>query len=468
MKDTSATSLAEIDPLPSAGAASASILIVDDEEIIRTTFAEFLAGEGFHAASASSAEEALELVRRRAFHVAICDVQLPGLDGIELLDRLVKIRPELFVLLITAYATVESAVEALKAGAHDYLMKPVRFDDLLMRIHHLLRYRKLFLENQRLRRELARQSRFDEIIGSSQAMHDLLSSVRKVARTRSNVLLVGESGTGKELVARALHAASGVADKKFIAVNCAAIPAELLENQLFGHRRGAFTGADRDEPGLFVNVGDGTLFLDEVAEIPYPIQAKLLRAIEQKEILPVGAAEPIRVNPRIVAATNRDLEAAMHEGRFREDLYYRLDVVTLHVPPLRERTEDVPELVEFFLAKHTSRIGKRIKAVSDHALRVLIYWPWKGNVRELDNAIERAVIMCEGEVIQPHDLPPHFADNDRVPDTGDDLRTATRHFERLHIQRVLARCPDKREAARRLGLGLSSLYRKIDELDVEV
>jgi len=293
--------------------------------------------------------------------------------------------------------------------------------------------------------------------------------VRKVARTRSNVLLVGESGTGKELIARALHDASDVvAKKKFIAVNCAAIPAELLENQLFGHRRGAFTGADRDEPGLFVSVGEGTLFLDEIAEIPFPIQAKLLRAIEQKEILPVGASEPIRVNPRIIAATNRDLERAVREGHFREDLYYRLDVVTLHVPPLRDRTEEIPELVEFFLAKHTSRIGKRIKAVSDHALRVLISWPWKGNVRELDNALERAVIMCEGDVIDPGDLPPQLTVGDLVPDSGDDLRAAMRHFERLHLQRVLAKCRDKREAARRLGLGLSSLYRKIDDLGIAV
>ncbi len=439
------------------------ILIVDDEPILRSTLEEFLKHEQFEAEQAASGEEALEKASKQDFDVAICDVQMPGMDGLELLNRLRQISPETFVLIITAYATVESAVEAFQAGAHDYLMKPVIFDDLLHKLKHLVEYREVCRENESLRRQLHRGAEPSRIIGSGQAMRLLFDTIRKVATSRTNVLLLGESGTGKELVARAIHDASSDRELRFLAVNCAAIPHDLMESQLFGHRRGAFTGADREQPGLFASVGEGTVFLDEISELATGTQAKLLRASEQKEVLPVGATEPISVKARIIAASNRELAKEVDAGRFREDLFYRLNVVSILLPPLRERREDIPELVEFFLAKHSHEMGKRISGVDNSTMRLLMAASWRGNVRELENAIQRAVIMCEGTVITAYDLPPPLGTGSTLPQVSDDLRSALGSYERIHLERVLAQCPDKREAARRLGMGLSSLYRKLEE-----
>lgn len=443
----------------------ASILIVDDEPLIRQTLAEFLHQEGYGVATAGDAEEALDQVRERRFDLALCDIQLPGLDGIGLLERLLRLSPETFVVLITAYGTVESAVEAFKRGAHDYLMKPLLFDEVAAKLKHLLAYRKLHLENQWLRRELHQQFDFGAIIGKSPAMQQVFTTLRKLAPSRTTVLLVGESGTGKELVARALHHQGPDRDEKFVAVNCAALAEDLLENQLFGHRKGAYTGADRDSEGVFLHVGKGTLFLDEIGEMKPGTQAKLLRAIEQKEVLPVGANSPVQINARILAATNKDLAKEVAEGRFREDLYYRLNVVTIRLPALRDRREDIPELVEFLLARHVQSQGKPIRGVDHEAMRLLLSAPWKGNVRELDNALQRAVILGEGPLITPSDLPPDLAPS---PDVclEDDLRAALAHFEKRHIERILREVPDKKEAAKRLGLALSSLYRKIEELGI--
>ncbi|HEV3259599.1 MAG TPA: sigma-54 dependent transcriptional regulator [Gemmataceae bacterium] len=445
---------------------TANILVVDDEPLIRDTLAEYLAQEGFDVTACASGDEALAAAGGRAFDVALCDVQLPGMDGLELLDRLLKSHPQTFVLLITAYATVENAVEAFQRGAHDYLMKPILLDDVLNKIRRLLAYRELFRENQQLRRELSRAWDPDQIVGRSPAMRRVFDMVRKVAPTRSTVLLVGESGTGKELVARALHLQGAGPDARFLAVNCAAIPHDLLENQLFGHRKGAFTGADRDQAGLFVHAQAGTVFLDEIAELPLATQAKLLRAIEQKDILPVGANEPIHVENRVLAATNKDLFREVERGRFREDLFYRLNVVTITIPPLRERREDIPDLVDFLLAKHARTLGKRIPGVTHDTMQLLLACRWKGNVRELDNALQRALILGEGHVITPADLPPDLVPTVGDPVIVDDLSEAVRRFERQHIERILRQVPDKKEAARKLGMGLSSLYRKIAELEI--
>jgi DNA-binding NtrC family response regulator len=451
---------------------SCQVLIVDDEPLIRDTLAEYLTQEGFTVATCGSGEEALELAAEQRFDVALCDVQLPGLDGIELLERLLKISPETSVFLITAYATVENAVEAFQRGAHDYLMKPILLDDVLTKIRRLLAYRALAVENQWLRRELNRTHAGDRIVGRSAAMQRVLDIVRKVAPTRSTVLLVGESGTGKELVARAIHElANGerqLPDARFLAVNCAAIPHELLENQLFGHRKGAFTGADRDQPGVFVHAGAGTVFLDEIGELPLATQAKLLRAIDQKEVLPVGANEPITVAARVLAATNKDLAGEVEKGRFREDLYYRLNVVTITIPPLRDRREDIPDLIEFLLSRHAAAVGKRITGVTHETMQLLLACHWKGNIRELDNALQRAVILGEGPLIMPSDLPPDLAPVTGDPALVDELGEAVRRFEKQHIERILRQTPDKREAAKRLGMGLSSLYRRIAELDIQV
>jgi DNA-binding NtrC family response regulator len=452
---------------PGQRPATATILIVDDEPLIRETLAEYLTQEGFETAVCGSGEEALQAAERRSFDAALCDLHLPGIDGIELLERLQQLSPATVVLLITAYATVENAVEAFQRGAHDYLMKPIILDEVLSKLRRLLKIRAVFQENQWLRRELHRDQESDQIIGRGPAIQRVCEMARKVAPTRSTVLLEGESGTGKELIARAIHRQGSGDDTRFLAVNCAAIPHDLLENQLFGHRKGAFTGADRDQPGVFVHAGGGTVFLDEVGELPLATQAKLLRAIELKEVLPIGAHEPLRVDVRVLAATNKDLQREVEQGKFREDLYYRLNVVKLRVPPLRERREDIPELVDFLLAKHARALGKRYQGVSHEAMQLLLACPWKGNVRELDNALQRAVILGEGPWVLPADLPPDLAPQPGDPNLVDELNEAVRRFERQHIERLLKRVPDKKEAARRLGMGLSSLYRKITELGIQ-
>jgi DNA-binding NtrC family response regulator len=357
-------------------------------------------------------------------------------------------------------------------------MKPILLDEVLVKIRRLLVHRELFLENQSLRRELNRDQKL-AVIGDSPAMQRVFEMVRKVGPTRSTVLLTGESGTGKEVIARAIHQVSERTDRpvdraatqiapRFVPINCAAIPHDLLENQLFGHRRGAFTGADRDHPGVFVHAGNGTVFLDEIGEMPPATQAKLLRVIEQKEILPVGAHEPCRVEARILAASNKDLKAAVAAGTFREDLFYRLNVVCIHIPPLRERREDIPALVDFLLAQHARALGKRFTGVSHEAMQILRACHWKGNVRELDNALQRAVILGEGGLVTPADLPPDLVPALGDPALVDDLGEAVHRFEKQHIERILRLCPDKKDAARRLNMALSSLYRRINELDIQV
>ena len=444
------------------------ILIVDDEPIIRDSLAELLTQEGYAVTACGSAEEALRHAQTTAFVIAICDVQLPGMDGLTLLDRLLKISPETFVLLITAYGTVESAVAAFQRGAHDFLMKPILLDEVTAKIRRLLAYRDLNLENQWLRSELHRVEGGDMVIGHSPAMQRVMATVQKVAPTPSTVLLVGESGTGKELLARAIHRQAANSAARFLALNCAAIPHELLENQLFGHRRGAFTGADRDQAGLFLHAAGGTIFLDEIGELPIATQAKMLRAIEQKEILPVGANEPIAVDARIIAATNKNLAKEVDAGRFREDLYYRLNVVSIVLPPLRERREDIPEFVENLLAKHSRALGKRVTGVTHETMQILLACPWKGNIRELENALQRAVILGDGPLLTPADLPPDLAPQPDDPALVEDLAEAVRRFEKNHLLRLLRRFSDKKEAARRLNMSLSSLYRRIAELGIEV
>ena len=449
-------------------APAASILVVDDEVLIRDTLAEYLGQEGYAVAACATGEEALALAARQRFDVALCDVQLPGMDGLQLLERLHRISPEIFVLLITAYATVENAVEAFQRGAHDYLMKPILLDEVLGKVRRLIAHRALHLENQWLRRELNR-ARPGQIVGASPAMQQVFAVARKVAPTRSTVLITGESGTGKELIARAVFewGPERPAPSRFIAVNCAAIPHDLLENQLFGHRKGAFTGADRDQAGVFVHAGSGVVFLDEIAELSPAVQAKLLRAIEQKEIQPVGANEPVRVEARVLAATNKDLKQEVEAGRFREDLFYRLAVVTIHLPPLRKRREDIPDLVTHLLNRHAQTLGKRLHGVTHEAMQLLLACRWRGNVRELDNALQRAAILGEGPLITPADLPPDLAPVEGDPAPVDDLGEAVRRFEKQHIERILRQIQDKREAARRLGMGLSSLYRRISELGIQ-
>jgi DNA-binding NtrC family response regulator len=446
------------------------ILIVDDEEVIAATLSEFLEGEGFEVRAARDLNSVLNEVAAFEPEVVLCDVQLPGADGLTVLNRTLALRPETLFIMITAYATVENAVAAFQRGAHDYLMKPVLFEDLLAKIERLIRYRRLLQENQALRRQLHSRTDLGALVGESSVMKTVKTMIRKVGPTRTTVLITGESGTGKELVARALHALGPAPEEMFLAVNCPAIPPDLLENQLFGHVRGAYTGADRDAAGLFVTAGRGTVFLDEIGELSRSTQAKLLRAIENKEVLPVGATRPQSFGARLLTATNKDLQVEVAAEQFRADLYYRLNVVSIQLPPLRERRDDIPELVAALLTKHAKNQGKRIDGVDNATMRGLMAARWTGNVRELDNVIERAVILSEAPILTPDDFPVGlFVDTETETGApGDNLRAAMRHYERQHILRVMRDCgDDKRDAARRLGMGLSSLYRKLDELGMK-
>ena len=384
----------------------------------------------------------------------------PKIDGLICCSFRNKATPSIFGLVITAYATVENAVDAFKAGAFDFLTKPVQFSDLALKLRRVFQYRNLFLENQALRRELAQPHRFDQVIGSSKPVQELLAAIGKIALAPSHVLLVGESGTGKELFARAIHAASPRKDDKFLAVNCSTRPVDLLESELFG------SDAPTPVTGILRTAGSGTVFLDEISQLPLGTQTKLLRAIEYQESMAAGGTDTYPVRARIVASTSQDLLRMVGEAAFQEDLFYRLDGLKLRIPPLRERLDDIPELVDFMIAKHSRAMGKRVTNATSETVRLLMAAQWKGNVRQLDNAIERAVIMCEGAAVGPDDLPPDLLGIDQPLPGTDDLRSALRHYERLHILRVLRQWPDKREAARRLRLGLSSLYRKIEELEI--
>jgi len=447
-----------------------SILIAEDEAAVRESLTEVLREEGYDVVAVSDGTAAIRALQEKEFDLILSDIRMPGADGLEVLRHAREVSPQTLVLLMTAHATVETAVEAIRRGAQDYLLKPILFDDLLHKIDHLLTHRQIAWENQFLRSQVERQWDFENLVGRSAAMREVMNLVRRVAPTPSTVLITGESGVGKEVVARAIHHFSEYRDRIFLPINCGAIPETLLESQLFGHMRGSFTGAIANQEGLFQRARGGTIFLDEIADMPLSLQVKLLRAIEAKEILPIGATTPIRVEVRIIAATNHDLKKAVEEGRFREDLYYRLNVFNIEIPPLRERREDIPLLVEHFIRIHNRELKKNFKGVDSATMKLLMSLPWKGNVRELDNVIEHAMILGSGDWITVRDLPRALQQDvgvePEIPDT-DNLREALRAFEKAHIQSVLAKCQqDKRQAAQRLGVSLSSLYRKMEELGI--
>jgi len=443
------------------------ILLADDEATFRETFTKVLEEEGFAVTAVSDGKEATDAIMRRPYAVAILDIQMPGSDGISVLREVTAVRPQTRVIMVTAYGTVEMAVEAIKLGACDYVMKPVNFEEMLTKIRQHLRYVELERENQKLREELNGRFDISQIIGETRVMKQVFETVRKVAPTRSNVLITGESGTGKELVAHAIHALSLTNGGRFIAVNCSAIPEALLESELFGHKRGSFTSAFEDKKGLFETARGGTLFLDEIGHMPMSCQVKLLRAVEQRQILPVGSTNVIDVNLRLIAATNRDLAREIKEGRFREDLFYRLNVVGIHLPALRERREDIPLLVRHFVRKYDAEMGKHCAGVSDEVMKMLVDHDWRGNIRELQNVIERAVIFAEGETIELADIGFAGAGAALASDGAEDLQSTVKAYEKEQICRALVKHDwDKTETAKALGIGVSSLYRKIDELGI--
>ncbi len=446
-----------------------SILVVDDDADMRELAYDMLKDRGHQVTVAGSGEEALKRLAEEDHAVVLTDLRMKGMEGLELLAQIKRTYPNINVILMTAFGSVETAVEAMKHGASDYLVKPIKKDELVRVIERVVREAALRREVSRLRKEVHKEYSFHQILGKSKAIQAVFDLIRRVADSPTNVLITGESGTGKELVAKAIHYNSDRKDAPFIPVNCAAIPEQLLESELFGHMRGAFTDAKIDKRGLFEEAQKGTLFLDEISELPIMLQAKILRAIQEKEIRRVGATRPISVDVRIIAATNLNLSEEVTNKRFREDLYYRLNVIELKLPPLRERREDIPLLVDAFLKKCGEVRGKEVKGVSEAALAMLIDYAWPGNVRELENVIERAVTLSRGEKISPDDLPPAVqgARGDRrVLDEAAEQTLPLHELEKEYIKKVLEKTGgNKYQAAHALGIDRKTLYRKLAEIE---
>ncbi|HTR45446.1 MAG TPA: sigma-54 dependent transcriptional regulator [Thermodesulfovibrionales bacterium] len=381
------------------------LIIVEDEKTLCESLKRVLVRDGYEVETFDSAEAALKSVEDASYDLIISDITLPGIDGIELLRRIRERFPDQIVIIITAYASIETAVGALRAGAYDYVTKPIIHEEIRRIVRNALRERSLRAENIMLRKQIDERHDFGRIVGQSGVITSLINEVKKIADFKSNVLLLGETGTGKELVARAIHYNSARKDKPFVPINCSAIPENLLESELFGYARGAFTGAATSKRGLFEEGDGGTVFLDEIGDLGQPLQAKLLRVIDDHEIRPLGGIQPRKVDMRFIAATNRDIVKAVQDGAFREDLYYRINVVTIKVPPLRERKEDVVVLAKHFLEKYSNDLGKPVKFIDDAVLDLLAAYDWPGNVRELQNIIERAVLITDSNTIFPEHLP---------------------------------------------------------------
>ena len=444
------------------------ILVVDDDEALRESLALLLAAEGYDVVTAGDANAALACLEEPV-DVVLCDVRMPGRDGLELLPDLIRRLPGAPVLLMSAYGSGDLAVEALKRGAFDYLAKPFQPSEVLLAIKKARERERLRRANALLQRDVSRVVDERPIVAASPPMIDLLEILERAAEYKATVLLTGESGTGKEVLARAIHAQSGRRAQAFVAVNCAAIPEALLESELFGHARGAFTGADRARRGLFVEADGGTLFLDEIGELPPPLQAKLLRVLQEEEVMPIGESKPRQIDVRVIAATSRDLDRDVASGRFREDLFYRLDVFRVRVPPLRERREDVPLLVDHFIASFRETLAKPVRTIADDALDRLVDHPWPGNVRELENVLERAMILADSDRITLADLPEAIATPRKkaAPSgaSGDfSMRRARRRFETELIRRALdATGGNRTRAARLLEISHRALLYKIKE-----
>lgn len=448
------------------------VLVVDDEDIIRDSISAILEKDGYQVAKAKNGAEAFEKLNSTTYDLVITDIEMPVMRGIELLEKITERFPQTFVIIITAYASVETAVGALRKGAYDYILKPIEFDDLLFRVKKLFEYRNATLENTLLRQEVNRKYDFHNIIGKSEAMKRVFSVIEKVSRSEGTVLVTGGSGTGKELVARAIHFNSSRKNKRFVAINCGAIVETLFESELFGHKKGSFTGAVADKDGVFKVANSGTLFLDEISEMPFHMQVKLLRAIEQREIQPVGSNDTTSIDVRIIAATNRNLREEILKGKFREDLFYRLNVVEIHLPELSERIDDIPLLVNTFITNLRNQMGKNIKGITNNAMNAIVRHQWKGQVRELQNVVERAMIFCDTDYIDIQHLPEdlqRLVNPSVAPgiSAGLSLKDAVHNFERQFIESKLKEYSfDKEQVAKELGLSLSTLYRKLEELQL--
>lgn len=445
-------------------------LLVEDEANMVRTLTRILERKGYSVDPARNGQEALQRLDESTYDLVITDLNMPGMDGMQLLRAMHErnLRPATIVL--TGHGTIQSAVEAMRLGAGDYLIKPCDPEELLMVANRLLEMHQLRREVSQLRRELQRYDRFGEIIGRSAEMQEIYKIVDAVSQNKSNVLISGENGTGKELIARTIHSRGPLAVQPFLAINCGALSETLLESQLFGHRKGAFTGAIEDHEGVFLAAAGGTLFLDEVAEIPLALQVKFLRAIQEREVTPLGSTRAVPVDVRLIAATNRDLDRAVADGSFRSDLFYRLNVVPIHIPPLRERRDDIVPLVEHFIAEFSRVYGVEAKQVSEDAMRRLVRYSWPGNIRELQNAIERAFALSSSPSIGLEDLPAAVlrateadSDSDRPRVSGGEP-LPLEEIERRNIAAALKHAGgNKNEAARILGIDRQRLYRKLQK-----
>jgi DNA-binding NtrC family response regulator len=449
-------------PIPSG-----SVLVVDDEAPLRLTIAMLLRGEGLTVREAGRLPEALALLDQQPFDLVLTDLRLAGReDGIEVLKAAKRKAPGAEVVLLTAFGSIASAVEAVKLGAFDYLSKPFEPDDLVLVVRNAMERRVLVREVERLRATLAEQTGQSRLVAKGPAMARVLDLVGRVAPSEATVLLQGESGTGKELVARLIHARSGRMGRAFVAVDCGSLPETLLESELFGHVKGAFTGASAAKRGLFEEADGGTVFLDEIGELPLPLQVKLLRVLQEQTIRPVGATAPVRIDIRVIAATNRDLAAQVAQRAFREDLFYRLNGIVIELPPLRARTEDVVPLAVRFLHTFADRQGKDAPSLSPEAVALLLRHPWPGNVRELEKAMERAVVLAGTEVLQPEDLPPAIRGTADGADPAPGGRTLA-EVEKAHILVILHRHAwNQARAAEELGISRTTLWRKLREYGV--
>ncbi|MGQ9647758.1 MAG: sigma-54-dependent transcriptional regulator [Thermodesulfobacteriota bacterium] len=446
------------------GDRSYKILVVEDDLEMCGLLSEVLKGEGFSVIALSDSLEASQALRSEEFDIVVTDLKMKGLKGLDLLEEANKRAPLTPVIIITAFGTIESAIQAMKMGAYDYITKPFQMDELILTVKKALENRFLRKEVVRLKKEVETRYHFHQLIGKSPPMQRIYDLIERISDSSSNVFITGESGTGKELVAKAIHYNGVRKDGPFIAVNCAAIPDTLLESELFGYKKGAFTDAKTDKKGLMFEAHEGTLFLDEITEMPNNLQAKLLRVIEEREVRPLGDTRSYPVDVRFISTTNRDIQSMVAEGRFREDLYYRLKVIDLELPPLRERREDIPLLVQHFINKFSGHLKKRMTGVSEEALRLLLYYSWPGNVRELENVIERAMTLSQQEMIVPEDLPKSLdrKADEKLFEKAIEERLTLEQLEKEYIKRVLIEAGgNKSKAAERLGLDRKTLYRKL-------
>ncbi len=455
----------------------AKILVVDDEESIREFLEIMLRKEGYEITLAEDGLKAKELIQKKSFDMIISDLQMPNMTGIELLKYVRQDYPEMLFMMITAFGTTETAVEAMKMGAYDYLTKPFKIDEVRINISNALRSKNLEFENRSLKKELNKEFSFQNIIGNSPAMHYVFDLIKRVSQAPTNILVTGESGTGKEVIAKAIHYNGPLKDRPFVTINCGAIPENLMESEMFGHKKGSFTGAISDKLGLFEVADGGTLFLDEVGELPLSIQVKMLRALQERVVRRVGATEDTKVEVRIIAATNRNLEDMVQKSTFRQDLYYRLNVIHIKTPSLRERKEDIPLLAHFFLKKYNEKLNKNISSISTDAMESLKKYDYPGNVRELENMLERTVALESGATVLPESLPPLVNTNSgrklassneiEVTDEGVDLDKIIGQIEKELIIKAIHQANGiKKRAAKLLSITFRSMRYRIEKYNL--